>query len=415
MSEARAATTVESCRRSGPASRPITTDAREPRSASWRLREAEHLARATADDFAAPLRRRGRPPRRSWPRSDGEAVGFALFFPTFSTFRGQPGLYLEDLFVRPEHRGRGIGKALIAAVARRPSTRGCGRLEWAVLDWNAPSIALLSVARGRLHDGPLPDRDEPWTAVHADSTTNALAQPMLAALAFPSPTSGNPGDEPILPAPHRPDGRLRARRAAPRRRLHQAEHEREPVPALAPRGRGDRRRARRAAPALSRPGRHGVPRGRRAAARRRARHDPGGQRLRRPAHDHHPRLRRAGRRWSPIRRPATSSIGPWPRSRTPGPSRCRSRPTGRSTPRRSPVPGRSSRSSPTRTALGHVPDPARRRARSPRPRLPARRRRGLRQLRRGRLRRPGRAITRTSSSPGASARATAWPASGSAT
>jgi GNAT superfamily N-acetyltransferase len=69
-----------------------------------------------------------------------EAVGFALYFPTFSTFRGQPGLYLEDLFVRPAYRGRGIGKALMATVARVTIERGFGRLEWSVLDWNAPAI-----------------------------------------------------------------------------------------------------------------------------------------------------------------------------------------------------------------------------------------------------------------------------------
>jgi GNAT superfamily N-acetyltransferase len=71
---------------------------------------------------------------------DGEAVGFALFFHTFSTFRGQPGLYLEDLFVRDSERGRGVGKALLATVARIAVERDCGRLEWAVLDWNAPAI-----------------------------------------------------------------------------------------------------------------------------------------------------------------------------------------------------------------------------------------------------------------------------------
>ncbi|HEV3165253.1 MAG TPA: GNAT family N-acetyltransferase [Isosphaeraceae bacterium] len=70
----------------------------------------------------------------------GEPVGFALFFPTYSTFRGQPGLYLEDVFVQAEHRGRGIGKALLAAVARIAIERGCGRVEWSVLDWNAPAI-----------------------------------------------------------------------------------------------------------------------------------------------------------------------------------------------------------------------------------------------------------------------------------
>jgi GNAT superfamily N-acetyltransferase len=70
----------------------------------------------------------------------GAVVGFALYFPTFSTFLGQPGLWLEDLFVRPEHRGRGHGKALLAAVARRAVERGCGRLEWAVLNWNEPAL-----------------------------------------------------------------------------------------------------------------------------------------------------------------------------------------------------------------------------------------------------------------------------------
>jgi GNAT superfamily N-acetyltransferase len=70
----------------------------------------------------------------------GEIVGFALFFPNYSTFLGLPGIYLEDIFVRPEYRGRGHGKALLAAVARRAVERGCGRLEWSVLDWNEPSI-----------------------------------------------------------------------------------------------------------------------------------------------------------------------------------------------------------------------------------------------------------------------------------
>jgi GNAT superfamily N-acetyltransferase len=71
---------------------------------------------------------------------DGAPVGFALFFTTFSTFRGQPGLYLEDLFVRESHRGRGIGKALVATVAQAAVNRGYGRLEWSVLDWNEPAI-----------------------------------------------------------------------------------------------------------------------------------------------------------------------------------------------------------------------------------------------------------------------------------
>jgi GNAT superfamily N-acetyltransferase len=72
---------------------------------------------------------------------EGAVVGFALFFHNFSTFLGKPGIYLEDLFVVPEHRGRGCGKALLARLARIAVERGCGRLEWSVLDWNEPSIA----------------------------------------------------------------------------------------------------------------------------------------------------------------------------------------------------------------------------------------------------------------------------------
>jgi GNAT superfamily N-acetyltransferase len=70
----------------------------------------------------------------------GRSVGFALFFTTFSTFLCKPGLYLEDLFVEPEHRGAGIGKALLRHLAGLAVERGCGRLEWRVLDWNEPSI-----------------------------------------------------------------------------------------------------------------------------------------------------------------------------------------------------------------------------------------------------------------------------------
>ena len=73
--------------------------------------------------------------------ADGVPCGFALFFHNFSTFEGQPGIYLEDLFVRENARGLGLGKALLVALARIAADRGCARLEWAVLDWNAPSIA----------------------------------------------------------------------------------------------------------------------------------------------------------------------------------------------------------------------------------------------------------------------------------
>ena len=72
--------------------------------------------------------------------AEGRAVGFALFFHNFSTFLGRAGLYLEDLFVLPEERGKGYGEALLRHLARTALDRGCGRLEWACLDWNRPSI-----------------------------------------------------------------------------------------------------------------------------------------------------------------------------------------------------------------------------------------------------------------------------------
>jgi GNAT superfamily N-acetyltransferase len=71
---------------------------------------------------------------------DGIPVGFALFFHNFSTFLGRAGIYLEDLFVMPEHRGKGYGKALLRRLAQITMERGCGRLEWACLNWNKPSI-----------------------------------------------------------------------------------------------------------------------------------------------------------------------------------------------------------------------------------------------------------------------------------
>ena len=73
-------------------------------------------------------------------REVGRTVGFALFFHNFSTFLGQPGLYLEDLFVRPAWRRKGYGRALLVHLARLAQARGCGRFEWSVLDWNEPAI-----------------------------------------------------------------------------------------------------------------------------------------------------------------------------------------------------------------------------------------------------------------------------------
>jgi len=99
----------------------------------------------------------------------GEGVGFALFFHNYSTFLTQPGIYLEDLFVLPEYRGQGIGKALLTCLAQLALTRNCGRLEWSVLDWNAPAIGFYE----RMGADVLPD----WRTcrVTGDSLTNLAA------------------------------------------------------------------------------------------------------------------------------------------------------------------------------------------------------------------------------------------------
>ena len=96
---------------------------------------------ATEADIARALF--AEPPRAEAviARLDDEPIGFALFFHNFSTFVGRPGLYLEDLYVRPAFRGRGFGRRLLAHLARIAVDRGCGRFEWSVLDWNKPAIA----------------------------------------------------------------------------------------------------------------------------------------------------------------------------------------------------------------------------------------------------------------------------------
>lgn len=83
---------------------------------------------------------------------DKQAVGFALFFHNFSTFLGRHGLYLEDLYVRPEWRGNGFGKALLTYLARLANNRGCGRMEWAVLNWNKPAIKFYKSLNARPMD-----------------------------------------------------------------------------------------------------------------------------------------------------------------------------------------------------------------------------------------------------------------------
>jgi len=90
----------------------------------------------------------------------GQSAGFALFFHNFSTWEGRPGIYLEDLFVRPEFRGHGYGKALLGELARIAVERGCARLEWAVLDWNEPSIQFYRALGARPMDE--------WTTYRVD-------------------------------------------------------------------------------------------------------------------------------------------------------------------------------------------------------------------------------------------------------
>ena len=100
----------------------------------------EHEAKARPEDFLRELESPNPVVHVLIAEWDGKAVGFALYFFNFSTFVGRPGLYLEDLFVRPAQRSHGIGRALLQALARIAEQRGCGRMEWAVLDWNEPAL-----------------------------------------------------------------------------------------------------------------------------------------------------------------------------------------------------------------------------------------------------------------------------------
>ena len=100
-----------------------------------------HKVKATESTIEEALFGRSPAAEAVIARCGDEPAGFALFFTTFSTFAGRPGLYLEDLFVRPQYRARGIGRALLAHLARTARERNYGRVEWAVLDWNEPAIS----------------------------------------------------------------------------------------------------------------------------------------------------------------------------------------------------------------------------------------------------------------------------------
>lgn len=112
----------------------------------------EHEAKASAEDFARDLF--GAAPKvfceiAEW---EGKPVGFTLWFYTYSTFQGRHGIWLEDLFVEPEMRGKGVGKALLVNLARRCVAEGLGRYEWWVLDWNEPSIDFYKSQGGMMQD-----------------------------------------------------------------------------------------------------------------------------------------------------------------------------------------------------------------------------------------------------------------------
>lgn len=143
------------------------------------LAEYERLSQAvvaTEDDVHASLF--GERPRAEalLARENGEVAGFALFFHNYSTFVGRPGLYLEDLFVRPQLRGRGIGRALLSELARVALERDCGRMEWSVLDWNVDAIGFYE----KLGAKPMTD----WTVFR-------LAGEPLRALASSAAASGS--------------------------------------------------------------------------------------------------------------------------------------------------------------------------------------------------------------------------------
>jgi GNAT superfamily N-acetyltransferase len=104
----------------------------------------------------------------------GKPAGFALYFHTFSTFLGKPGIYIEDLFIKPEYRGKGLGATLFARIAAIAAERGCGRLEWSCLGWNEPSIRFYKSRGGQALDE--------WTMYRiAGDALKKLAEPAVSA------------------------------------------------------------------------------------------------------------------------------------------------------------------------------------------------------------------------------------------
>lgn len=102
--------------------------------------QLEHLVQATPEKLRPHLFGEKPVAEAMVAEVDGKAIAFALYFTNFSTFLAQPGLYLEDLYVQPAHRAKGVGEALLTRLAALAAERGCGRFEWSVLDWNANAI-----------------------------------------------------------------------------------------------------------------------------------------------------------------------------------------------------------------------------------------------------------------------------------
>jgi GNAT superfamily N-acetyltransferase len=126
-----------------------------------RFERLEHEVKATVTSLRKSLFGRQSQAGALLAHCDGEAIGYAVYFSTFSTFIGRPGLWLEDLYVRPQFRQRGIGRRLIEAVARIAAERNCGRLEWTALNWNQNALEFYSRLGAKVMDE--------WVLIRLDS------------------------------------------------------------------------------------------------------------------------------------------------------------------------------------------------------------------------------------------------------
>ena len=152
-----------------------------------------HEARGTEDDFRRAL---FGPQPRAWAlfaERAGQPVGFALWFYTFSTFAAAPGLYVEDVFVEPGQRGRGIGRMIFRDLARRALDEGCARMEWRVLTWNAPAIGFYrSIGARPVEEWVVQRLDDAALAAFAAGKVGALPQTQPGGFAAWTPTKGWP-------------------------------------------------------------------------------------------------------------------------------------------------------------------------------------------------------------------------------